>query len=365
MAFEFDLKGLKEKRVLFALLLAILVSCYSHSLVFSEFHMPTFGNTMIHVASERHLILHEEYPMQDYSYGGTAPNLYVPLYRFTVASISVLCGISLELASQLLVMLIAILLPLGFYLLGKELFGEKTGVAAAFLCSAIPELLIYTGRPLPQAMGMMLLPIALWALVKEKKIGWLLGMLTVFTHQEAGDVFVFIAFGYGVVQAILKNFESAKNAFIAWFLGSATYLVWHFLVMGNLNILEMAQFKNHEGGIVTMDLLIEKSTLFILVLALIGAIVLLFKLLEILAKKRNDGQAKFVVFTMVWLAIGIAFTKNDLIGMQVFMDRFIVYLNETMVVLAAAGAIALVAAAENIERVSQRAGELLGELKLN
>lgn len=111
----------KAIRILF-LAVALVLSLYAHSMVFNEYYYPTFGNTNIHVASENHLIQHGFYPLEDdYSYGGGVPNLYVPAYRFFVAQTIFLTGLSFDEINRLIVILFAILLPIGYYLMAKKL----------------------------------------------------------------------------------------------------------------------------------------------------------------------------------------------------------------------------------------------------
>ena len=47
---------MNERLPLAFLLAAVALSLYGHSMVFNEWVMPTYGNTMIHVASARHAI---------------------------------------------------------------------------------------------------------------------------------------------------------------------------------------------------------------------------------------------------------------------------------------------------------------------
>ena len=102
------------------LLLAVLLSLYSHSMVLDEFYRPTYGNTNVHTASEKHLIQHGYYPIQnDYSYGGGVPNLYVPLYRFFAAGFMGLSGLDFDFGNRLIVLFLAVLIPLGFFLLAS------------------------------------------------------------------------------------------------------------------------------------------------------------------------------------------------------------------------------------------------------
>ncbi|MFH1257369.1 MAG: hypothetical protein ABIG96_01935 [Candidatus Micrarchaeota archaeon] len=420
-----------KHRILLLLLAAIAFSVFTHWMVMREWHMPTYGNTMIHVASARHTIEYQQYPLEDYSYGGGIPNLYVPFYRMLVASFAILTGFSLDLTSRILVLIFAILLPLGFYLLGRKLFGETVGMLSAFLSVLPGELLIYTVRPLPQAYGLVLLPFAFHAYYKRD---WLLSVFLTFAialiHQEAiaflvGGIGMY--FGFIILHMIWKvlisqPFDAAKHSqilkisFFIIIFALATYLLWQFVMIGHFNIFELAQFKNHEGNTTSMDLYLLKTGVLVSTFSLIGLFVcaaifvrfgirdlqiseelrnalvtfLVFLLaafgsyfvlnnfslsrnvslvsisfpfflgplegMEIAAislfagvvavlmvkgfdhskfYKSNSSSAYLFLFAL--FAAGFFAVKNDAIGLRVFMDRFLVYLQQPLVVLAALG----------------------------
>ena len=327
---------MNERLPLAFLLAAVALSLYGHSMVFNEWVMPTYGNTMIHVASARHAIETGEYPMwNDYSYGGGQPNLYVPLYRFLYAELVALTGLSFDLVGRLIVVLYALLLPLGFYLLGRELAGEWAGVASAFLASLSPELLIYTVRPLPQGLGLALLPIGFYFLAKKDlRASVLSAFLIVLAHQEAGVFFVGCAFAFGaleVARAFLAGkrvFAESMPGFAAWGAGTLTYLGWHFFAVRNLDLFALAQFQHHEGAFVSLQLLYDKTGLVLLALGALGFALLAYKALE--NKLKAPG-----VFALSALLVGLFCIKNDLFGLQVFMDRFIVFLHVSMIPVAA------------------------------
>ena len=106
----------KDKRFAYLALIAVIaLSANSHLLVYKNEHMPTFGNTFINIASERHFVQNGFYPIErDYSYAGLAPNSYVPFYRSAIAVTSALLSIDVEDVSRLFVILFALLLPIGF-----------------------------------------------------------------------------------------------------------------------------------------------------------------------------------------------------------------------------------------------------------
>ncbi|MFH1780208.1 MAG: glycosyltransferase family 39 protein [Candidatus Micrarchaeota archaeon] len=322
-----------ELRVIF-LTIALVLSVHAHSMIFNEQYYPTFGNTNIHVASENHLIQHGEYPLQnDYSYGGGIPNLYVPVYRFFAAQTIFLTGLSFNEINRWIVILFALLLPIGYYLLAKEAFGETAGLFSAVLVSIVPEMLVYTIRPLPQAMGLALLPLAFFAIIKgSKKIAALSSIAIVLIHQEAGVFLVASVFSFAVLSIIINFFKKEKlvsklseKALIAWFAGTLAYFAWHFFVTGNLDVFGLAQFQHHEGAIVSIQFLIEKTSLLVLLTGLVGAALTIASGL----KQKQEAILVLGIFLFSLFAI-----KNDLVGLQVFMDRFIVFLQIPLILFA-------------------------------
>ncbi len=326
---------------------AVALSLATHSIVFSEFVMPTYGNTMIHVATARHLVEHGEYPFEDYSYGGGIANTYVPLYRVSFAAGKVLTGLDYDTVGRLLVRLFAVMVPIGFLLAGRELFGDWAGLAAGFLVTTMPEYLIYTVRPLPQAMGLALLPFFVYAIAANKKTAAvLLAIGIALTHQEAGAFLAASAFAFFCLDVARHYFEKKKFgfsseagiSFASWFAATVSYFAWHFFTAGNLHILGLAQFVNHEGAVVTLDFLYSKTGLLVLALSLIGLLLLFLKFSPTLRKKFFPQQSKISAndtLVLAWLAVGLFAIKNDLFGLAVFMDRFVVYLQIPLVLLAA------------------------------
>ncbi|MFA4946850.1 MAG: hypothetical protein WC607_04940 [Candidatus Micrarchaeia archaeon] len=340
---------------LFLLLAAIALSLYAHSAVLSEFVMPTYGNTMIHVANARHLVETGFYPIQDdYSYGGGAPNLYVPLFRFAYAEAVLLTGLSFDLVGRLFVLLFALLLPLGFYLLASRAWGEWAGAAAAFASCLVPELLIYTVRPLPQALGLALLPVAFYFLAKNNwRAAPAATLLVTLVHQEAGVFLVGCAFAYAFARVAHASWHAKKLVFPAearlgfacWTCGVAAYFAWHFFVMGNLAVFDLAQFQHHEGGRVTFDLLLTKTGKAVLLFGALGALAAFWRAL----RSRVPNETELLLLACVGAGLFACF--NDLVGINVFMDRFIVFLALPLVCFAALG---LKEAYAFAERVSTR-----------
>ncbi|VVB67253.1 Uncharacterised protein [Candidatus Norongarragalina meridionalis] len=336
-----------DRRVLLLLAGALLLSLYTHSMIFQEWHMPTYGNTMIHVASARNLVEHGYYPLEnDYSYGGGIPNLYVPVYRFTLAEAVFLTGADYDLISRLLVVLFALLVPLGFFLLARAAFGEWAGLAAAFLASLVPELLIYTVRPLPQAMGLALLPVAFYLMMTGKRGPALAAAFIIsLVHQEAAVFLVGVAaafFGLKLLEAALRwavdkeKFSldgTALTALGCAAVGTVTYFAWHFFVMGNLDILSLAQFQHHEGNFVDFSLLVLKTGKVVLALSVVGVIACAWAIYEKWKPRKINAE----LFAFGIALAGLGAIKNDVFGMRVFMDRFIVFFDLGLILLAAYG----------------------------
>jgi hypothetical protein len=317
--------------------IAIALSVFSHSMIWKEWYYPTYGNTNIHVATAEHILTHWEYPLQnDYSYGGGLPSLYVPGYRLVLAGTIAIVG-SADLAQRLLVMLFSLLLPIGFFLFARQLFGDYAGIAAAFFASLPVELLIYTVRPLPQAMGLVLLPFAFYAIAAgRKKLAIALSLAIALTHQEAAVFLAAGVFAYAFVDTAAAWFKERKFSLpkgiawislLCWAATVLAYVGWHYLVMGDFNIFGLAQFQNHEGNVVLFNDFVSKTGWVLSVLGILGIV--------LLASKNTFKPSRQELLLLVLGIIGFAFVKNELVGIKVFMDRFIVFLQIPLVVLAA------------------------------
>ncbi|HIH19684.1 TPA: hypothetical protein HA244_00255 [Candidatus Micrarchaeota archaeon] len=329
-----------SKTVLLLLGIAIALSLFSHWMVWSEWYYPTYGNTNIHVAFAQNILQHGTYPLEDFSYGGGIPALYVPGYRVLLAGTAFIAG-NIDLAQRLLVMLFAVLLPLGFFLLGRELFGDYAGIAAAFLASLPTELIVYTVRPLPQALGLALLPFAFYAIaVNKRNAAFALTAAIALVHQEAIAFLVSAAFAYATIsfahdvaktRKISMPKESAWTALLCWALGVAVYFAWHFIATGNPNVFGLAQFSNHEGAVVELGYFIEKTGVVTAGLSALGALFLILAIATDKSKRNLSRQ----LFIAAMALTGLLFTKNELFGIRVFMDRFLVFWQIPLVLLAA------------------------------
>ncbi len=327
---------------------AVVVSVWAHAGVFDAFLAPTYGNTGIHQANARELVETGHYPFQnDFSYGGGIPNLYVPLYRFALAQLVVLSGLDFDAAQRWMVMLFALALPLAFFAFGSA-FGPWVGVAAAFLASLPAELLIYTIRPLPQGLGLVLLALAFGFILHQSRWAILAGLLIALVHQEAAVFFAVAAFAFAIAtklhDALLKTDSSRVFwiSFAAWAATTATYFLWNFLILGHFNVFQLAQFQHREGGPVSVDLLVDKTGWLLLGLALAGLLICLWVAYSALARKHAQPFSLPAALMLALVAVGLFAIKNDAVGIGVFMDRFIVYLQVGLIVLAAFGLVRMV-----------------------
>ena len=370
---------------------AALLSVYTHVIVFDNFMMPTFGNTNIHVAIARHIVEKSNYPLQDYSYGGTARDLYVPLYRIFLAFLVIVTGWSFDFVSRMIVLGIAILLPLGFFLLGKKLFGENVGLISAFLASVPGELSYYTVRPLPQAVGLMLLPFAFYFLFKDSKWSFLFAFVLALLHQETAAFYGLVCLAY----LFYKFYSKAKYHIVIPLLIlvvvglntlSRSYDDWSGVVFFSLTVFFafelLFELTKNLGVKIKFHWLYLKNNftkLFsgknrvILLSGLIVAVTYLswhyfivgnLRLGDLSQFKYSEGNVveldnfmratglflfsftitgilcvliykKDVFFWVILFFLNMLILKNDLIGIKSFMDRFIVYVMIFMIPLAA------------------------------
>ncbi|MEW5956072.1 MAG: hypothetical protein AB1626_06090, partial [Candidatus Micrarchaeota archaeon] len=337
---------MNRKTELLLLAAAVALSLYTHSIVLKEFYMPTYGNTGIHAAPIREFVETGFYSKEDhFSYGGGIPSTYVPFYRMGLASFVMLTGVSVEASSRLWVMVVAALLPLGFYLLGKKVFGPEAGLFAAFFSVVPGELIIYTVRPLPQALAMALVPIALYLVLERKWLASIaLTFFTIMTHQEAALYLVAVQFGLAALVFLERAWlfvfkrpesvearerkQAAMLAFACWGVGVASYFAWHFLVTGTTDFLSMNQFLLHEGTAVGFNEVAGQLGSALPWLAAAGAAVIALRA----AAKGWPSAGELLAASAV--ISGIVLVKNELIGLNVLMQRFIAFLDQGIVLLA-------------------------------
>jgi hypothetical protein len=127
--------------------------------------------------------------------------------------------------------------------------------------------------------------------------------------------------------------DYSRLAFACWAVGTVAYVGWHFLVMGNLNIFGLAQFQHHEGNVLEPKAFLEKTGYVVTFLSLIG----LVSSLILLSGEKELKKHLPLFFLLCCTLTGIAVVKNDLVGISVFMDRFLVFLQVPLIALAGIG----------------------------
>jgi len=141
------------------------------------------------------------------------------------------------------------------------------------------------------------------------------------------------------VHDFLLKQDSARVFWIAlytWAATTATYFLWNFLILGHFNVFELAQFKHREGGPVSPDLLLDKTGWLVLGLAAVGVLLCLWYAWQAL-RRSHSLPALLPALLLAVTAVGFFAIKNDALGVGVFMDRFIVYLQFPLIILAALG----------------------------
>lgn len=375
---------LRTNWVLLGLIVALAVAVYAHSGVLRPGWMPTFGNSFIHIASERETLETGHYPMNDFSYGGNVPNLYVPGYRMFIAEFSALTGLDPTYSSQLAVMFYALLLAGGFFLLARALWGDIAGLFAAFFASLSPELLIYNIRPLPQSLGMSLIPVTLWLLVTNRtKAALLCTLFLSLVHQESAVFLAGVIAAYAAVLLIWRarslpdlrkrlGLPQIRLAAACFGIAVATYFLWHFFVMGNFAITDIAQFRYHESGdqvqwftcqyadgikgcttVADFFTKVYGSPMFDRlgnvnsVLAFAGVPILAWLLI------RRRTRAIAALFGLAFFGAALLAVENNLLGFAAFTDRFVAYMAEPVALLAAFTAALFIASC--LRRMRERA----------
>jgi hypothetical protein len=131
------------------------------------------------------------------------------------------------------------------------------------------------------------------------------------------------------------------------------YGIWQFYSLHTINILGLAQVKFHEG--MPVDLFasaykvgfIERAGLLLIPLFIIGMVYLEYK----------KTDKRFLLYA--WVGASLILTKNDLFGINIFMDRFLTFMVEGMIVVGGIGAYAM------LEILDKRVFDMIFRNKLN
>ncbi|CAJ38128.1 hypothetical protein [Methanocella arvoryzae] len=357
-----------------ALLIIVLIALLYRAQILGNFLIPTWGNTMYHVGIEREMIETQHYPTTELSYGGGFPNFYVPGFRLLVASLSIATGIDVMVMSALIVPVLGVFGLLAVYAIAYRLSGGNkfVGLFAAFFFLLSPDITLNTVRPFPQLMGLFILPLALYFLLREDwPMAILMSVTMALTHQQSmftmvGIMGLYMVFQFAYAAIKTKDFKKPAMVTICILALVMTYAIWQMLTMGTLNILNIAQITYHEAWPVTMSTIIQTG-LFVLLFFIPG---LVYIFLENDSKKAAAGQppasaqagrkarnnynlnisvdAKLLILS--WIAATVILFKNEMWGiwlsalthisafnLSTMQSRFYTYFTEVAIIIAAFG----------------------------
>ena len=260
------------------LLIVIIIALWYRSTILGNFMIPTWGNTLYHTGIEREMIETQHYPTTELSYGGGFPNFYVPGFRLLVASLAIATGIDVMIMSGMIVMVLGVFGLLAVYAIAYRLSGCNAYVAlfAGFFFLLSPDITVNTVRPFPQLMGLFVLPLALYFLIREDwPLAILMAVLMALTHQQSmfamvGIMGLYMVFQFVYAALYTKKYKKPLMIAATGLALGLTYAAWQMLTMGTLNILNIAQITYHEAWPVSMSTIIQTG-LFVLLFMIPGA----------------------------------------------------------------------------------------------
>lgn len=306
--------------------------------------IPTYGNTMYHVGIERLTLESGHYPTQELSYNGGFPNFYVPAYRLLIASQSAFSGIDPMVMSGLMTIALSVAVFGVIYAFSKQLVGASAAVCALFFLTLSPEMTIFTSRALPELLGLLMFPLTLFFILKNRTEGpfrfngyvalsVIAAAVTALTHQITLLILALVLAVYALTQ--IKNRNEFLKAVFPLVASIAVYGLWQVYSLHTLSILGLSQVKYHEGT--PVDFLASELRVGFLDRA--GLLVLPFAAIGLVWLERNKVDKRFLLYS--WVIATLLLTKNDLLGINIFMDRFLTFFVESLVIVGGIGAFAV------------------------
>lgn len=299
---------------------------------------------MYHVGIERLTIQTGFYPTEELSYNGGFQHFYVPSYRLFVSSLSLITGIDPMVMSGLVTIITSLAICGVIYAITKRVSAPIAGVCALFLLTLSPEMTIFSIRALPEILGLFAFPLTIYFILLNKGdtpfslnkylcLSIFAASLTALTHQMTLLTLALVLVIYGLTQ--LKNKAELFNAWVPLAAAVIVYGMWQLYSLHTINILGLAQVKFHEGipvSLFTSDYNIgffDRTGFLPIPLFIIGIIYLEYK----------RADKRFLLYA--WIAASLILTKNDLLGINIFMDRFLTFMVEGMIILGGIGAYAI------------------------
>ena len=353
------------------LILILLVALWYRLGIIESYIIPTYGNTMYHVGIERETVDTGYYPTTELSYGGGFPNFYVPAYRLLIASMTVATGIDPMIMSGLMTIVLALFIILAMYVLAYRLSNNKyVAMFSAFFFIMSPELTIFTMRALPELLGLFLIPLTIYFMMKnEWAFAFIGSIVTALTHQMTLAALVGIIGIYAVLQLawagwlyyrsrtdkqvpFMEKLKYAVMCFVTAFAACVTYGLWQTYSLGTPNILGVAQVVNREGNVVDLPLFM-RTGLFVLIFFAFGLASILYEWWAARTETKKTAEKPAYGFSVdtnallliiSWLIATIVLMKNDLLGIHIFMDRFFTFFVMMAVIVAGYGMYAVLSA---------------------
>ena len=299
---------------------------------------------MYHVGIERLTIQTGFYPTEELSYNGGFQHFYLPSYRLYVSSLSLITGIDPMVMSGMVTIITSLAICGIIYAITKRASTPFAGVCALFLLMLSPEMIIFSIRALPELLGSFTFPLTLYFILLNKGdkpfnlnaylyLSIFAASLTALTHQMTLLTLALVLVIYGLTQ--LKNKAELFNAWVPLAAAVIAYGIWQLYSLHTISILGLAQVKFHEGmpvSLFTNDYNVgffDRTGFLPIPLFIIGIIYLEYK----------KADKRFLLYA--WIAASLILTKNDLLGISIFMDRFLTFMVEGMIVLGGIGAYAI------------------------
>lgn len=358
---------IKRNWYLIALALIVFIALWYRMGIIDSFVIPTYGNTMYHVGIERETIITGHYPDYELSYGGGFPHFYVPAYRLLITSMAIATGIDPMVMSGLITIMLGLFILLAMFAVAYRLTDNiYAGLFAAFFFILSPEMTIFTIRPLPEILGLFMVPFTIYFLIrKDWGMATVGAIITALTHQMTLLTLVGVIAAYGALKiayALYKkqDYKEGLMVMVPAFAACATYGLWQVYSLGTLNILNIAQVVNREGNPVDLPLFL-RTGVFVLPFFLIGIYYIFThtgdrkargyskqsgaKMPEISQPEEGRYGIKISLdsklLVLAWVVVTLLLTKNEVFGMRIFMDRFFTFYVQIAIIVAGVGLYAL------------------------
>lgn len=300
-----------------------LALSYAAFFVDASYLLPSFDNALLHSGRVRYVYDAGFWIPYELVFGGVAPSYHVPAYASLVSALAHVTGLNWLWAIRLFGLLMAVLLPLGFYLLGKELSNWQAGVAAAFLVLLSNGVMTWGTRPSAISLGLVLVVFLLYFVLKGMWPAVVLGAFVLgLTHPPSLLVFFGASGLYWTLTVLRRGVDVSRFTgyllelpLVGSLVGFGTYVAWHVSLTGTscLWFQCLPQLGAREFG-ASVDL-VGKALSLPYALGYLGVAWLLFS--------KADWDKKFLV--AAWLAATLLLVKNDVFGVGVFTERFVAF----------------------------------------